>query len=108
MKDMVVNHLIFADDICVFSPSISGLQCLLNICGDYPAEHEITFNCNKTIGNDPSLLIMGQYFIFPKPHSAIYSQQLLAPCMAGVAKLRLFELSEKLCFLFLLQSVKIL
>ena len=24
--------------------------CLLNICGDYAAEHEITFNCNKTIG----------------------------------------------------------
>jgi len=30
----------FADDICVFSPSISGLQCLLDICGDYAAEHE--------------------------------------------------------------------
>ena len=40
----------FADDICVFSSSISGLQCLLNICGDYAAEHEIHFNCNKTIG----------------------------------------------------------
>ena len=50
MGNMVVNHLLFADDICVFSPSISGLQCLLNICGDYPVEHEITFNCNKTIG----------------------------------------------------------
>ena len=50
MGNMVVNHLMFADDICVFSPSINGLQCLLNICGDYAAEHEITFNCNKTIG----------------------------------------------------------
>jgi len=39
---MVVNHLMFADDICVFSPSVSGLQCLLNIFGDYAAEHEIT------------------------------------------------------------------
>jgi len=48
--NMVVNYLMFADDICVFSPSISGLQCLLNICGGYAAEHEITFNCNKTIG----------------------------------------------------------
>ena len=48
--NMVVNHLMFADDICVFSPSISGLQCLLNICGDYAAEHEIIFNRNKTIG----------------------------------------------------------
>jgi len=33
MGNMVVNHLMFADDVCVFSPSISGLQCLLNICG---------------------------------------------------------------------------
>ena len=48
--NMVVNHLMFADDISVFRPSISGLQCLLNICGDYAAEHKITFNCNKTIG----------------------------------------------------------
>ena len=48
--NIVVNHPMFADDICVFSPSISGLQCLLNICGDYAAEHEITFNCSKTIG----------------------------------------------------------
>jgi len=47
--NMVVNHLMFADDICVFSPSSSGLQCLLNICGDYAAEHEITFNCNKKL-----------------------------------------------------------
>jgi len=47
---MVVNHLTFADNIRVFSPSISGLQCLMNICGDYAAEHEITFNGNKTIG----------------------------------------------------------
>ena len=48
--NMVMNHLMFADDVCVFSPSISGPQCLLNIGGDYAAEHKITFNCNKTIG----------------------------------------------------------
>ena len=34
----------------MFGPNISGLRCLLNICGDYAAEHEIAFNCNKTIG----------------------------------------------------------
>ena len=43
VENIVVNHLKFADDICVFSPNISGLQCLLNIC-------EITLNCDKTIG----------------------------------------------------------
>jgi len=35
---MIVNHLI-ADDIGVFSPSIS--QSLMDICGDYAAEHEL-------------------------------------------------------------------
>ena len=33
--NMVVNHLMFADDICVFSTSISALQLLLDICGAY-------------------------------------------------------------------------
>jgi len=46
---MVVNNLLFADDICMFSPCIRGLRCLLNICGDYAVEHEITFNCNKKL-----------------------------------------------------------
>jgi len=34
----------FADDVYVFGPSMS-----LSICDDCAAEHEITFNCNKTI-----------------------------------------------------------
>ena len=34
----VVNNLKFADGICVFRPTVSGLQRLLNICGDYAAE----------------------------------------------------------------------
>jgi len=33
MGNMVVNHLMFADDICVLGPSISALHCLLPICG---------------------------------------------------------------------------
>jgi len=38
----------FSDDICVFGPSISGLQHVLNIRD--AAEHEIAFKCNITIG----------------------------------------------------------
>ena len=36
----------------MFGPSISlsTLQHLQNICDDYAAEHNITFNCNKTFG----------------------------------------------------------
>jgi len=36
--------------IYVFSPSKSRFQCLLDICGDYAAEHKVAFNCNKTFG----------------------------------------------------------
>ena len=36
--------------MCVLGPSICGLQRLLNICGDYGAEHKIAFDCKKTIG----------------------------------------------------------
>jgi len=32
--NVVVNQLPFADDICVFGPSLNGLQRLLNICCD--------------------------------------------------------------------------
>ena len=33
--DDCLNHLIYADDICCFSPSIEGLQELIDICSDY-------------------------------------------------------------------------
>ena len=39
----------FAENICVFSLSISGLQCLLNICGDYAAEHESLLIATKQL-----------------------------------------------------------
>ena len=31
----LINHMLYADDICIVSLSSSGLQHLLNICGDY-------------------------------------------------------------------------
>jgi len=46
--NMVVNNLMFADNICGFSPTIKLRLQHLDICGDYAAEHKITFNCNKT------------------------------------------------------------
>jgi len=51
--NMVVDHPMFAHDICVFSPSISGLQCLPNICGDYATEHVavVFFFAQKRIYN---------------------------------------------------------
>ena len=44
-----VNHMIYADDLCVISLSSSGLQSLLNICTDYCQLHDLTFNAKKSV-----------------------------------------------------------
>ena len=42
-----VNHMIYANDLCVISLSSSGLQSLLNICTDYCQLHAITSNAKN-------------------------------------------------------------
>jgi len=37
----------FADDICVFGPSVRGLQSILDVCQAYAESHGI--NCSKTV-----------------------------------------------------------
>ena len=44
----MVNHLAYADDLVILSPSVKGLQKLLNICSEYGEEHDIMFNHKKT------------------------------------------------------------
>ena len=39
----------FADDICVFCPSVRWLQRILDACQAYAESHGIIFNCNKTV-----------------------------------------------------------
>jgi len=46
---MAAIHLMFAGDIHVFGHSISGLPHFVHICRVSAAEHEIIFNCKKTI-----------------------------------------------------------
>ena len=46
--NFLVNHLIFADDICCFCPSIKGLRLLLDICSKCADDHGIVFNGKKT------------------------------------------------------------
>ena len=47
--EVLLNHLMFADDICVFCPSVCWLQRILDVCQAYAESHGIIFNCNKTI-----------------------------------------------------------
>ena len=39
----------FADDICVFCPSVRWLQRILDVCQAYAESHGIIFNWNKTV-----------------------------------------------------------
>jgi len=47
--EVLLNRLMFADDICVFCPSVRWLQRILDVCQAYPESHGIIFNCNKTV-----------------------------------------------------------
>ena len=40
----LVNHIIYADDICCFSPSVAGLQDLLAVCDSFSYKNGIVFN----------------------------------------------------------------
>ena len=39
----------FADDNCVFCPSVRGMQSILDVCQAYAGSHEIIFNCSETV-----------------------------------------------------------
>ena len=44
-----VNHLCYADDMVLLSPSPQGLQRLVDICALYADNHDILFNTKKTV-----------------------------------------------------------
>ena len=44
-----INHMLYADDLCIVSLSSAGLQNLLSICDKYCASHSITFNVKKSV-----------------------------------------------------------
>ena len=43
-----INHLCYADDLCLISLSSSGMQQLLHICNTYAAEHQLVYNGSKS------------------------------------------------------------
>ena len=44
-----INHMLYADDLCIVSLSSAGLQQLLTICDQYCAMHSITVNVKKSV-----------------------------------------------------------
>ena len=49
IREVLLNHLMFADDICVLCPSVRWLQRILDVCQAYAESHGIIFNCNKAV-----------------------------------------------------------
>lgn len=45
----VMNHLMYADDCVIFSPSSAGLQHLLSICSAFGEEHDVKYNDSKSV-----------------------------------------------------------
>jgi hypothetical protein len=46
---MLYNHLMYADDMVLLAPSISGLQKLLEKCSEFASSHSILYNIKKTV-----------------------------------------------------------
>ena len=45
----MINHLMYADDLVILSPSTKGLQRLVDICAAYGGIHDIKFDHAKTV-----------------------------------------------------------
>ena len=48
MGSMIINHLLYADDIVLISPSSAGLKKLLAVCEQFGIEHDLLFNASKS------------------------------------------------------------
>ena len=46
---VIVNHLMYADDVALIAPSVKGLQTIFNVCHDYGTTPCIVFNKDKSL-----------------------------------------------------------
>ncbi len=46
---IILNHLYYADDLCLLSPSVHGLNKLLSISAKYATDHYIVCNERKSV-----------------------------------------------------------
>ena len=45
----MINHIMYADDLVIFSPSSIGLRALITVCEEYAVSHEMLFNHKKSV-----------------------------------------------------------
>ena len=44
-----MNHVMYADDICLVTPSAIGLQKMVDVCFDFSLRNDIMFNPVKSV-----------------------------------------------------------
>jgi len=44
----IVNHIIYADDLCIITTTLNAMEALLEICTTYAKSHKLEFNHVKT------------------------------------------------------------
>ena len=49
IDDQFMNHIMYADDICLLAPSAIGLQRMLDVCLDFSIRNDIKFNPIKSV-----------------------------------------------------------
>ena len=59
----LINHLCYADDLCLISLSFAGMQSLLDICNSYAIEHVLPYNSSKLY----SLCFKPKHIKFDRP-----------------------------------------
>ena len=48
IDNLCMNHVMYADDICLMAPSPAALQELINICYDFSVRNDLYFNSFKS------------------------------------------------------------
>ena len=46
----LINHILFADDLCCLSASLDVLQSIVNVCSKFALENDLVYNCKKSFG----------------------------------------------------------
>ena len=49
IDDQCMNHLMYADDICVMAPTAIALQKLLDVCYEYGITNDLIYNPLKSV-----------------------------------------------------------
>ncbi len=62
--ELLINHVMYVDDLVIFCPYSAGLQQMSKICSEYGVEFDVKFNSKKSHIMIIKKLKMTESFIF--------------------------------------------